>query len=80
MDVNQKLKIALPDNDKLHVLCDMDTPLGMIYDFICAFKTYISGKIQEAEAASAPPAAPVVPADAPVEAPAEPVVSPVAEA
>lgn len=64
MQVDSKLKIALPENDKMHLMCDVDSPLGMIYDFVCGLKGYIAGKIQEAEAAAAqqaPPAAPAAP-------------------
>lgn len=75
MKVDSKLKIGLPDNDKMHLMCDVDSPLGMIYDFVCGLKGYIANKIQEAEAAAAQAAPPVAPVEpmAPVE-PAQPAV------
>ena len=50
MKVVNRVEIKLENFDKCHVTCDADCPLGQLYDYSCAFKAFISQKIQESEA------------------------------
>mgnify|MGYP001616820385 FL=1 len=50
MNVVHKVELKIEKFDKCHMISDQDCPLGQIYDFACAFKTFICQKIQEHEA------------------------------
>jgi hypothetical protein len=54
MKVVNKVELKLENFDKCHMLCYADCPLGQLYDYSCAFKAFISQKIQESEAKTQP--------------------------
>lgn len=52
MKVVNKVDIRLENFDKCNVISDSDCSLGQLYDYACAFKSFIAQKIQESEALS----------------------------
>lgn len=48
MDLKNQLKLGLEKFDKCHVVCDVDCPLGQLYDFACAFQGFVLQKLNEA--------------------------------
>lgn len=50
MKLVHRVEIRLENFDKCHLISDQDCPLGELYDYACAFKAFVSQKIQEAEA------------------------------
>jgi len=47
------------------LLCEVDAPLGEVHDVITQMKAFVVNKINEAHAASLPPAAPETPIEEP---------------
>jgi hypothetical protein len=54
MKLANRVEIKLDNYEKCSVICDQDCPLGQLYDYACELKSFISQKIQEAEAQSQP--------------------------
>lgn len=54
MKLVNKLEIKVDKLDKCHVISDNDCPLGQLYDYACAFKSFIFQKMQESEAQAQP--------------------------
>ncbi len=52
MKLVNRVEIKFEKFEKCHAICDQDCPLGQLYDYACAFKAFISQKIQETEAQS----------------------------
>lgn len=51
MDISNKIQLTVKDFEKCHIVCDVDCPLGEIYDFSCALRTFVLNRIKEHEEA-----------------------------
>jgi hypothetical protein len=51
MEISNKIHLTLKDYDKCHIVCDVDCPLGEIYDYSCALRTFVLNRIKEHEEA-----------------------------
>lgn len=49
MNIKSKTEISLEKFEKCLVICDSNCPLGQLYDFSCALRSFILNKIDEAE-------------------------------
>lgn len=49
MKVINRIEVSLENFEKCSVICDQDSSLGQLFDFACAFKSFISQKIKESE-------------------------------
>lgn len=47
MKVVTKVELKFENFEKCSALLDSDCPLGQIYDFSCAFKHFVTQKMQE---------------------------------
>ncbi len=54
MDISNKIHLSLKDYTKCHIVCDVDCPLGEIYDYSCALKNFVITRIKEQEEAEKP--------------------------
>lgn len=52
MKVINKVDLRLDDFEKCSLICDNDCPLGVLYDYACALKSFILQKIKENESIS----------------------------
>lgn len=51
MEIINKIELKLKDFSKCSVICDSDLPLGSLYDFACALKSFAYEKVKEIEEA-----------------------------
>jgi hypothetical protein len=49
MDVKQQLQLKLENFEKCHSICDVDCPLGQLYDYTCALQNFVIQKIKDAQ-------------------------------
>ena len=49
MEVKNKVELLLKGFDKCHLICDADCPLGSLYDYSCAFHSFILQRMKEEE-------------------------------
>lgn len=49
MEIKNQFKIQLDEKSKCSLMCDVDMPLGMLYDVVCALKAFVFSKLKEAE-------------------------------
>lgn len=49
MQISNKFTLDLKDFEKCKILVDVDCPVGTIYDYICAVKSFVAQKIAEVE-------------------------------
>jgi hypothetical protein len=52
MKTNNKIQLNLENFEKCVALVDSDCPLGQLFDFSCALKSFVMQKLQELESAS----------------------------
>jgi len=50
MEFKNRVEVSFPKMDKCHLLCDSDCPMGQIYDYSCALKSFAIQRMQEEEA------------------------------
>lgn len=50
MQISNKFTIELKEFEKCKLLVDVDCPVGTIYDYTCALKSFLAQKIAEVEA------------------------------
>lgn len=50
MQISNKFTIELKDFEKCKLLADVDCPIGTLYDYSCALKSFLAQKIAEVEA------------------------------
>lgn len=51
MKFKNRVEIKLENLDKCSFICDSDAPLGSLYDFVCALKSFILEKMKAEEEA-----------------------------
>jgi len=54
MKTSNLIKVELEGFSKCHVLCDLDCPIGSLYDFACTFQSFVAKRIKEAEEQNKP--------------------------
>lgn len=47
MDIQNKINLTLKDYTKCHLICDVDCPLGELYDFSSALRNFVLNKMKE---------------------------------
>lgn len=57
MKIQNAVQLKLENFDKCFAQCDTDCPLGALYDFTCALKSFVLDRMKEAEAQAAAEAA-----------------------
>jgi hypothetical protein len=58
MNLKNRMQVTLEKFEKCELICDSDASLGSLYDFACALKSFLIGKIHAEQTASAPPSNP----------------------
>lgn len=56
MKLLNKFTIELDEFEKCKMIVDVDCPIGKIYDYACAVKSFIAAKIAEVDAQESKPA------------------------
>jgi len=54
MEIKNKIELTLEKYEKCFAVCDVDCPLGQLYDFTCALQSFVTQKMKEAEDARKP--------------------------
>ncbi len=49
MKITNKIELKIENIDKCSAYLDSDCPLGQLYDFSCAMKSFVSQRMKEAE-------------------------------
>lgn len=53
MEISNKFTLILKDFEKCMLIADADCPVGKLYDYSCALKSFMGSKIAEVEAQDA---------------------------
>lgn len=54
MKIKNKIELTLENFEKSHLICDVDCPLGELYDYSCALLSFILQKMKEANEVQQP--------------------------
>ncbi len=51
MQLVNRVELKVENYDKCNMICDHDCPLGQLYDYACAFQSFILQRMKEADEA-----------------------------
>ncbi len=51
MDLKNRIEVKFKEVEKCHLICDVDCPIGSIYDYACALQSFCMERMKEAQKA-----------------------------